>query len=330
MIDAYTIGITLALDNGVSEGLATIRRDLIALNGVVEGSATRLTHLARAAADLQFYPSVVEQISKGQTPPARRHDDGTLPLPTDWSQLNAGLFGLGRSDLPLATGTAVPTSSASAIQPSADGGTASSNQPGMISAGLRAHAPDILSSAPDTRGDRGQGAPISDFAGDGSPIQILPRAPIPGAPWDGSGNRRSMSPDTAPAQSIRADAGLPLSPLSGPNISASLAGDRPSLQPWQQRNAGSKTDFSQDSRGAPYGTTTWAQPPSSESMLPSAVPPSTEPQSTALQGDIYVDGSRLGRWMTDRLVKAADMPRAATTGFDPRMTATWPGAPISV
>ena len=63
MIDAYTIGITLALDNGVSAGLATIRRDLIALNSVVDGSATRLKHLTRAAADLHSHPGVVERTS---------------------------------------------------------------------------------------------------------------------------------------------------------------------------------------------------------------------------------------------------------------------------
>ena len=32
MIDAYTIGITLALDNGVAAGIAAIRQDLAALD----------------------------------------------------------------------------------------------------------------------------------------------------------------------------------------------------------------------------------------------------------------------------------------------------------
>jgi hypothetical protein len=45
-------------------------------------------------------------------------------------------------------------------------------------------------------------------------------------------------------------------------------------------------------------------------------------------GEIFVDGSRLGRWMTDHLVRAAELPRAAMTGFDPRMSPTWPGAPV--
>ena len=49
MIDAYTIGITLALNNGVSEGVAAIRRDLEALDRAVDASAAGLAHLRQAA-----------------------------------------------------------------------------------------------------------------------------------------------------------------------------------------------------------------------------------------------------------------------------------------
>ena len=49
MIDAYTIGITLALNNGVSDGIAAIRRDLEALDRAVDASAAGLNHLRQAA-----------------------------------------------------------------------------------------------------------------------------------------------------------------------------------------------------------------------------------------------------------------------------------------
>jgi hypothetical protein len=329
MIDAYTIGITLALDNGVSEGLATIRRDLIALNGVVDGSATRLTHLTRAAADLQFHPGIVERISKGQTPPARGGGDKTLTLPTDWSQLNAGIFGLSPPDLHLPTGNVTRASAIAAIQPNTDTGSTPIGRSGMISSDARSGAPDILSSVPDTIRDWRQGAPISDLTENGSPMQTLPRVFTPTAPWEGSGSRGPMSPGAEQSQILEARADLPLSPSNDRNNSASVAADHLSLHPWQQGDAGSKGDSFKNSHGTAYRTTAWARPPDLGSMMSSAVSPATEPQSTALQGDIYVDGTRLGRWMTDRLVKAADLPRAATTGFDPRMTATWPGAPIS-
>jgi len=48
MDDAYTIGITLALDNGVSEGLAIIRRDLEMLNRAVSQTMGGLAGLRRA------------------------------------------------------------------------------------------------------------------------------------------------------------------------------------------------------------------------------------------------------------------------------------------
>lgn len=49
MDDAYTIGITLALENGVSEGLAIIQRDLDALNLAVSHTMSGLAGLRRAA-----------------------------------------------------------------------------------------------------------------------------------------------------------------------------------------------------------------------------------------------------------------------------------------
>jgi len=48
MDDAYTIGITLALENGVSEGLAIIRRDLEALDLAIAHTADGLAGLRRA------------------------------------------------------------------------------------------------------------------------------------------------------------------------------------------------------------------------------------------------------------------------------------------
>ena len=48
-IDAYTIGISLALNNGVSDGIAAIRRDLDALDRAVTASRPGLVHLRQAA-----------------------------------------------------------------------------------------------------------------------------------------------------------------------------------------------------------------------------------------------------------------------------------------
>jgi hypothetical protein len=56
----------------------------------------------------------------------------------------------------------------------------------------------------------------------------------------------------------------------------------------------------------------------------------SEPQQARLeprQGMLLLDGAQLGRWVIDHLESSASRPGAMTTGIDPRMNATYPGAP---
>jgi hypothetical protein len=328
MIDAYTIGITLALDNGVSEGLATIRRDLVALNGVVEGGATRLKDLTRAASDLQVGAGVAEPINKSSIAPAGGHGDGSIPVPSDSPRLDPGLFAPSRPDLLMAANPLMSLFSSPAAQPIADVEPMPANRPGITSPEGRALAPGVPSSVPVTSQQLGRGATIADFAPIHYPAQMPSPMPTPTAPSDGSGRDLFTNPGGAPALSAIADAASPPSPPKRPNISITLGGEPPALRPSLQRVARSRIDPSQSARAPPYDASAGAHRPSGDTTLPSAVPPAMEPQSATSQGDIYVDGLRLGRWVTDRLAKAAERPRAAMTGFDPRMTPTWPGAPI--
>lgn len=59
MIDAYTIGITLALDNGVSDGISAIRRDLASFDRAVEQSIIGLRRLRDLASELGLQPTSV-------------------------------------------------------------------------------------------------------------------------------------------------------------------------------------------------------------------------------------------------------------------------------
>jgi hypothetical protein len=45
---------------------------------------------------------------------------------------------------------------------------------------------------------------------------------------------------------------------------------------------------------------------------------------------LVLDGAELGRWMITFLENQASRPGTMTTGIDPRMTATFPGAPTGV
>lgn len=54
--------------------------------------------------------------------------------------------------------------------------------------------------------------------------------------------------------------------------------------------------------------------------------PSSEPKN----GVVVVDGGYLGRWIFDCLSRQASRPCGGTTGIDPRVSATYPGAAVGV
>jgi hypothetical protein len=60
--------------------------------------------------------------------------------------------------------------------------------------------------------------------------------------------------------------------------------------------------------------------------LPSVAPQSPGSASPPTSGDVYLDGTRLGTWMTNHLAREASRPPSGATGFDPRMSIAWPGA----
>ncbi len=43
-------------------------------------------------------------------------------------------------------------------------------------------------------------------------------------------------------------------------------------------------------------------------------------------GDVFLDGVRVGHWMSDALARAAGGPARGSTAYDPRMGPRWPGA----
>ncbi len=86
MIDAYEIGIRLALENGVSEGLAVIRRDLGILDAAIARSAAGLIGLQQLAGGLIApNPPVVRQPApppERATPADPSEPPRPTPLPT--------------------------------------------------------------------------------------------------------------------------------------------------------------------------------------------------------------------------------------------------------
>jgi len=48
----------------------------------------------------------------------------------------------------------------------------------------------------------------------------------------------------------------------------------------------------------------------------------------SVRGTVFLDSASFGRWMVDHLTREIARPATGMTGFDPRITASYPGAPI--
>ncbi len=78
--------------------------------------------------------------------------------------------------------------------------------------------------------------------------------------------------------------------------------------------------------GAQHAPAAPKSPPATRPDQPQATQNMAEP----CQGTIFLDGTLLGRWMIDHLARQATRPASGTTGIDPRINATFPGAPSGV
>lgn len=378
MNDAYTIGITLALEDGVSDGIAVIRQDLASLDAAIAGSMAGLATL-RAAAEgiggLQLDAATVRLIGQKLL--------GPVPRPTT-----------------------APAQPSPAPNPTAPEISAAPSLPIRMPArqvpatddAARPARETVLASPPETRMS-GPGAPQDPIA-QAKPLPVAPTpladpAPLPGMPTapfqlplappasstpapiaqmqpparavlpathtpralgaaDLQAFARGLSPAPAPAAPDVVIAKFMRGPSAGASdvLRTAPASDRPrEVPPAESHNGGrarlhtnerrvdrivtpAKSEAPPTSRApvalAPLVT---APPPSAPSMsfqrAPIApLPRATESGGTSPGGDVFLDGTLLGRWMAEHLAQEAGRPPAGLTGFDPRMTRIWPGPPI--
>lgn len=85
----------------------------------------------------------------------------------------------------------------------------------------------------------------------------------------------------------------------------------------------------------PAAPTAMSAPGAKISMTPPFVASSTGPilseqnQSAGSEtGHVFLDGQLVGRWMREHLAQLAARPPSGSTGFDPKLSMMWPGAPI--
>jgi len=75
-------------------------------------------------------------------------------------------------------------------------------------------------------------------------------------------------------------------------------------------------------------STPWPGTPLAPAQAVDAAPNAPELSSTNAPtgGDVYLDGERLGHWVSNHLAREANRPSYGGTGFDPSLSIAWPGA----
>lgn len=297
MEDAYVIGIRLALENGVSAGIAAISSELASLDAAI---AATTSHLER----LQTLARSTEIPRQRQSPDASAAP--AQPDPMTPAQTNPGAT------------FATPAHPMSVEQPrAASPGTATA--PPVVR--IITQTTDATPAAPSATvfGALGQatvqpsvGGMIAQAASPTTNRPAIPMTPIPPAPRPPRAPDGPMSP-TRPAghgaTSVDRQA-APAEILSSPSGSrgdhaAPLAPSAPTAQ---------NGTAPQRVAAAPIYPGT------------SAAPPPRDSSGGAMRGDVYLDGSRLGHWIGESLARQAGGPSNGTSGFDPRLGPAWPGA----
>jgi hypothetical protein len=329
MSDAYTVGITLALSNGVSEGVASISRDLGALNIMLDDSTTGLKRLGQFAENLKIAPPPRTAFTDTTKAPARVPGDAkirstTREIATDPTQTDAD----------------PQQSQSSARYSEVDRFRSSPSQSQVPRRATIASA--AASVSPSTTY-----SPSSPFASAGSASDGSNRSPVTPATMLDKVQTLITRPKTRiadlpiwPARASKVDADGPgiapvdigLGAWSGLSSSGRIAEPAPVV--YSQCPSVSKSSLSSRLQPgadiAPSGECPGGKSSAAAfSSFPSAVPPAPDARNTAMQGDVYLDSTRLGKWVVDHLTKSIERPRAGTTGFDPTLSATWPGASIS-
>jgi hypothetical protein len=327
MTEAFEIGITLALDNGVSAGIAAIRQDLDALDRAIASSAAGLLTLRRLSAGLATSTSASPPLPTPalRSVPASTEtaSDPAPPLPTI-AVLAPTFRPAPASPAFIEPQPSLPPSIASAAAP------ALSSRPPLIQPQAPASRPPPASPPMATAA-----LPTITTA-----QQVLARphaAPNPAAP------ARLAEPSAAAPLAVPfpPPRSTPLEPPIAPRPTLSMDQEirLPSAAPLSRQppvahpqtpppqNHFSPVPIRPAAPVAPASRPAWLEPFQLPAASPAASGSTRNRTANPPHGEIILDSVRLGRWMADRLARAADRPQSGTTGFDPRVSPSYAGAP---
>lgn len=355
MIDAYTIGIKLALDDGVSAGIAAVRRDLATLDRAIAFTAVGLVALRRLGQEISVVgPAVVHRAPSPRAPAQALPKSQSLGQPNPFPSNPAN----GAPPEPdLARRPAVRNAVAPAT-PSSDSepllmrqarlpkvsGLAASPAPERpsISPMLldRPPSPTLPDRYPTAATSTPRPKSVAEFAprlrdqpewvATTRPSSRLPPAPIsfpPGMvlPSVDSSSSRDLVSLPSPAE-LTSHSEMPAAPRARPDaivpppvaISSVSIGPTSAAPRAHTRLVRASEEVSRE-RFTDNPSATGPPRPQVRHQLADH-----EPAQSHASGDITLDGTRLGRWMGDVLARLGERPLFGSTGLDPRVAPDWP------
>lgn len=347
MIEAYEIGITLALDNGVASGVAAIRHDLDTLDRAVARSSAGLNALRSLSATLPsagLMPSGIPSATPAyppQQPPTHR----LTPVSSDTSSPPDASTAPFAAIAPTPQPRSSPMSSielAQSILTTAPGMPASSGQRPPSQLAPLGTNPLMPPSMPPVELGNPIASPVPAKAY--PPTRATPGTPaVPGLPQP-----PSTSPEFSPFPAFKP--ATPVEPISrqpaplrpsAAQLPVPTATALPASAPVRRIVPPQQVAAAPDSQFVPVPSRpaaplalphrpvwpTRPETPLSPSMAATASASAPSHIVSPLHGEIILDGARLGRWISDRLTRAVDRPTSGTTGFDPRISHSHAGAP---
>ena len=353
-MEAYEIGVTLALNDGVSVGIAQARKDMAQLEGVLQAGGVSVQQLRAASVNafsaIRAVPAVQAGGAKEKAAPRQEPAEtaARVEAAPPARALPAGAPGAGVV-AKVTTGAPAPATrpSQAPVAPLSKEGPAGPTRLGGLVGAPEAAAPVAGSPvmAPGAQVARASlpallqvSAPVS-VTQSGAPADRVVRASV-GAPVADGLARAASDVAQAPPSA------LPMPQKVGaPDIrvapDAAQGGWAAATSVWQmpavQLPDGQTAHRITGAAAAlprPYDASerSFSDPQGGGGGLPAAQSPAAPPASAAAsaptQGDVFLDGALVGRWMSKFLTREAGRASAGPTGFDPRRGRLLPGATV--
>ena len=363
MSEAYEVGLSFALGDGVEESAVLAKRDISALDKATSLGALSMRDLRETVDRLSTLSLDLgkRQVKRPEEPAkmlnvVSQRPDGEAksfaPLVDIAGRTKALVGGPGQtvSDVVLLPTSPVTTDVSGTIKANSPG-SKSASKGDLFSGSSRTlyRAEQSSTSSSDARTqERTPDAPTQTVSGATSKpnVTILqvgnlshaadlnrPEVSQPGAPVKTTASIVLQTPSQAQAPSSGTPAVTSMSPSSAQSspihapIFMSGNNDRNSLADW---NSPVRPLIANDAKWV-----TTQHDPAERSLAntitdaPSA-PPSSLREQQHIEGDVYLDGAMVGRWISRFLSREASRSSAGPTGFDKRRNPLMPGASLGM